>query len=430
MKFLLIRALLLGLLAVPCALPADAQPQDAGAARLQGLNVFLDCEQDGCDFDYLRTEIPFVNYVRNREDADVHVLVTTQPTGGGGAAYTVDFIGQQAFVGLDDTLSFAAPATATDAEVRAGLARVLQAGLLRYISRTPLLDRIRIRYDAPAGPQTAAQPLAPDDPWDFWVFEARLRGDGEGEERFQSIDLFGIVEASRTTAQWKLLGALYGSHATERYELEDRTERNVQEGFGGHLLVVKSLNRHWSAGARASGDHNTQSNYDLSAYVAPALEYNVFPYTQSTRKLFTFRYILGLTYFNYADTTLFNRLEQTLVRQSLQSELAVTQRWGTAAFTFEGTSFLYDPEKYSLRAGGELAMRLFRGFAVEVAADVRFLRDQINLEKGDASETDVLLQRRELATNWRYSFGFGISYTFGSKFNNIVNPRFSAGPFF
>ncbi|MEP6508918.1 MAG: hypothetical protein ABJC63_11885, partial [Gemmatimonadales bacterium] len=45
------------------------------------LRVFLDCHTSGCDFDYLRTEIPYVDYVRDRSDASLHVLVTTQSTG-------------------------------------------------------------------------------------------------------------------------------------------------------------------------------------------------------------------------------------------------------------------------------------------------------------------------------------------------------------
>ncbi len=44
--------------------------------------VFLDC--GACDFNYLRQEIQFVDYVRDRTDADVHVLATTQRTGGRG----------------------------------------------------------------------------------------------------------------------------------------------------------------------------------------------------------------------------------------------------------------------------------------------------------------------------------------------------------
>ena len=35
------------------------------------------------------------------------------------------------------------------------------------------------------------------------------------------------------------------------------------------------------------------------------------------------------------------------------------------------------------------------------------------------------LERQALATDSRHSFSFGFNYTFGSIFNNVVNPRFT-----
>ena len=67
--------------------------QTSGA---EALCVFLDCQ--GCDFDYLRTELPFVNYVRDRRDAQVHVLITREQTGGGGRAITIDFVGLEGWL--------------------------------------------------------------------------------------------------------------------------------------------------------------------------------------------------------------------------------------------------------------------------------------------------------------------------------------------
>ena len=37
---------------------------------------------------------------------------------------------------------------------------------------------------------------------------------------------------------------------------------------------------------------------------------------------------------------------------------------------------------------------------------------------------DVLLRRRALLTGFQYFTHFGVSYTFGSIYNNVVNPRF------
>ena len=68
------------------------------------LKVFVDCEE--CDFDFLRREIPFVHYVRDRRLAQVHILVTDQPTGSGGQEFRLQFIGQGTFAGQDGELRY------------------------------------------------------------------------------------------------------------------------------------------------------------------------------------------------------------------------------------------------------------------------------------------------------------------------------------
>ena len=98
------------LLGACVALSLSAGRAPAQAPANQGrLQVFLDCPVYLCDFDFLRTEITFVDYVRERSAADVHVLVTTQNTGGGGTEYGVTLVGQRRFAGSQDTLRYDAP---------------------------------------------------------------------------------------------------------------------------------------------------------------------------------------------------------------------------------------------------------------------------------------------------------------------------------
>src|SRR5512136_3185736 len=94
----------LALLVLPVVLAASPQSQAAQAnideLKKTALKVFLDC--DSCDLEYIKTEITFVNYVRDRNEAQVHILITTQSTGGGGREYTLSFSGQHEFRGVDD----------------------------------------------------------------------------------------------------------------------------------------------------------------------------------------------------------------------------------------------------------------------------------------------------------------------------------------
>ncbi len=52
------------------------------------------------------------------------------------------------------------------------------------------------------------------------------------------------------------------------------------------------------------------------------------------------------------------------------------------------------------------------------------IKDQIFLPKEGATDEEILVRRRALGTDYRYFMNVSLSYTFGSIFNNIVNPRF------
>ena len=104
----------------PGALPAKADTTQNSALR-----AFLDCDERGCDRDFLVTEMTWVNWMRDRLDADFHILVTAQETGSGGQRYAVVAIGQRSFAGRTDTLEFTAnPNDASDL-VRRQLLRVI-----------------------------------------------------------------------------------------------------------------------------------------------------------------------------------------------------------------------------------------------------------------------------------------------------------------
>ena len=63
---------------------------DARAGTL--LRVFAECNV--CEEDYLRQQLAFVNLVRDRMLADVHVLVTSLPSGGGGEQFSIELTGR------------------------------------------------------------------------------------------------------------------------------------------------------------------------------------------------------------------------------------------------------------------------------------------------------------------------------------------------
>ena len=100
------------------------------------------------------------------------------------------------------------------------------------------------------------------------------------------------------------------------------------------------------------------------------------------------------------------------------------QPWGTLDTRFEFSQYLHDAALYRLEVDGELSLRITRGLEVELDGSASRIRDQISLPRRDATPEEVLLRLRELRSGYDVRFSFGLSYRFGSLFNNIVNPRF------
>ncbi|MBE0592158.1 MAG: DUF481 domain-containing protein, partial [Gemmatimonadales bacterium] len=405
--------------------PPPPAPPDSGT-----IGVFLDCQTwVGCDLDHARREIPYVNWMRDRRDADVHVLVTAQETGGGGYETTLTFIGLRRFAEQADTLRHVSRNTDTDAEIREEVTRLLKLGLTRFLLRTGVAPRLDLAYRPPAeGAQLAASPAS--DPWNFWTFRIRAGGYFSGERQQSSRSLNGSVSANRTTDALKIELGLYGNASRGAFTLSDSSEYvSTSESYSADLLTVWSLGDHWSLGGTASADRSTYSNLDLGIFAGPAIEYDIFPYGESTRKKLTVMYSVELAYFNYEEITVTGRMSETRPRHRLQIGAQVQQPWGQIFGSVSGTQYLYDPSVHRIDTFAGFTFRIFRGLELNVFGSFARIKDQFGLPAEGLSDEEILLQRRALETDYRYSTNFSLSYRFGSKFANVVNPRMGGGSF-
>jgi hypothetical protein len=124
-------ACVLGLLPlVPTRASAQAAAPDSASAFVR---VYLDCQGQanfGCDQNFFRTEILFVDWVTDRDAADVHLLLTAQQAGGGGRQYAIAFLGLRRFLGDNVELGYGARADATQDDARRALADRFRLGLV------------------------------------------------------------------------------------------------------------------------------------------------------------------------------------------------------------------------------------------------------------------------------------------------------------
>ena len=398
----------------------SAQPAAVADMPEEAVRVFLDC--GACDENYIRTEVTFVNYVRDPAAADVHVLITTQGTGSGGVQYALKFIGLGRFKGVESSLVYSAPQTATPDERRRGLTSILKLGLVRYVADTPLAARLSLKFEG-TGKEAVVPPVR--DPWNFWVFRIGGNGGFEGEQSTSERRVSMNFNANRTTDAWKINLLGFANYRAQRFDLEDdETFTAVRRNYDGRALVVKSLTPHWSIGATGAVSASTFTNYDLRTRLGPGIEYNLFPYQESTRRILTLFYTVGVQTADYSEQTIFGRLSETLADHQFEASMGLRQPWGTANAAFEVAHYLNRSGKWRAGGFGALDVRLFRGFSVFLDGNVSRRRDQLSLRRGEATTEEILIRQRELATDYAYELGFGISYSFGSIFNNVVNPRF------
>lgn len=416
-------------LAAAAALAAPVAAQQATPTLDRPLRVFLDCNFH-CDRDYFIEQMPWVDFVRDRKDADVHVLGTRESTGAGGDAYTLEFIGRGAFDGMETSLTTTTSADATDSAERDALVNATSLGLAPYAAGTPAASGLSVAWEAPEGGMTEGPR---DDPWNAWVFELGMDGSLDGESSQRSKWLSAGANASRVTEDWKLG---FSSHTTlnhDEFEIDDSTKVvSRRERYGANALMVKSLSPHWSAGGALNWSRDNYANIATRVKVNPAIEYDVFPYSESTRRRLAVLYLIGPSFFDYEDQTIYEETRETVLQQMLVVEYEVTQPWGSASARALGSHYIakfgdgleWKDPKYYLSLNGGMEVRLLRGLSADLSGSVGLIRDQITLRAGDLSEEEILTQQRELATDYRYRLYFGLSYQFGSIYSAVVNPRF------
>jgi hypothetical protein len=392
---------------------------DTAVQRENALRIFIDCAR--CDMNYIREQIPYVNYVRDVKEAQLYILETRDITGSGGRLYTYVFQGQEEFEGQYDTLFYASRPDDTRDHQRIWRTQMLKMGLMRYVAKTPLYSEVLI------DPSERVEQQVVEDRWKNWVFELELEPEFEGEESYKELVLSSSVSAVKITHDWKFELDFDHRYTRTKYTYDDTLYTNEKSYRGLDLLFVKSLGGHWSAGLRSEVLSSTYSNAKLAWDFLPSVEYNLFPYSESTHRQLRFLYGIGSSYWNYNDSTIYDKIEELLWKQELEIAYEVQEKWGSINVSLRGSNYFHDFSKNRLELGGFISIRIIKGLSLRIWGGAARVNDQLSLVKGDASEAEILLQLQELETAYHLEGSLGLTYTFGSIYNNIVNPRFGNG---
>jgi len=353
----------------------------------------------------------------------VHLLASSRETGGGGREYALRFVGVGRFQGIDKDLRAVSITGDSEDLRRTSVLDTVTVGFLAYMA----IDGLPPGWDISVRPKSGGPGDAPParDPWNLWVFRLGGGGSFQAEESTRESEWRANASADRVTEAWKVSFGASIEESTERFDLDEdeplKVSRGSREVKG---FVARSLGPHWSVGLSSRVNASEFGNTRLSVTFAPAVEFSVFPYREYASRQLLVKYELGLQRAKYREVTLFDKLSETLWQHELSASFDQKQPWGEVDFGLAWRQYLHDLSKYRLEAQADVSFRITRGLSVTAEAQASRIRDQISLPRRDATQEEVLLRLRELQSGYQVQFSFGITYSFGSLFNNVVNPRF------
>jgi hypothetical protein len=181
-------------------------PNIASTQKIGGgaVSLHVNCDR-GCDMNYIRQEIQYVNHVRDLGLADVQAFITRIRAGNGGDVYELLFTGKKEFEGLNQSLVYETNPNQTWDEIRAGLLKRIEAGLLPYMLKAGFDEEVGIQVDYEVNTEEETS-VAATDPWNYWIFEVNGSGNFEKESQRERISVEFGIDANRITEEWKLRG--------------------------------------------------------------------------------------------------------------------------------------------------------------------------------------------------------------------------------
>lgn len=386
------------------------------------LKIYLDCNV--CDNTFIKQNLGNVQFVRDQGQGDVHLFFLTQNNGSGGRQYEIDFIGKNTFEAINYKVSFSTDTNMTSDDVRKRILEYIKLGLVRYWIEKGTLEGVSVSAPTPEVEEELNKTEVKD-PWNYWVFRVGANGWFNGQESNKSSNVNFNVSAKRVTEKNKFSFRIGFNENKNTFTFDGEDIVSINSGKNLNVSDVISISNHWSVGAFGNLGTSTFGNYDFYWSFQPAIEFNFFNYEESAKKQLILSYRNGLRYNDYIERSVYAKDDELLWQHSILLGGSIRQEWGNINGEASFDQFLHDTTLNALNFYLGANVRLFKGFNFNVGGNYSITRNQINLPAGNVSLEELLLQQQQLESGYNYWFNVGVSYSFGSIYNTIVNPRFN-----
>ena len=377
------------------------------------IKAYIDCR---CDETYLKQETSFLEYVRDQDLADIEIFIRDERNPTGSRSFEIKIDGNNEYEKISSSSVAVGYVNDTSSTLRDKLLNKLKLALV------PFLDLAN--YDLNINVDPSFKDLTVyDDKWKNWVFELSGSYNNDKEESRQTNRYEIEFEIDKLTEDWRIGAEIRRNESNRKFFSNDNTYKSNRKTTSLNGRVVRSITDHFSAGLFFGVFQNTYENIDLNRYIAPAIEYSFYPYKDVLSKEITLAYRIGTGKRNYIEKTIYGYEKQKLSSQTLSLNIRFRQKWGNISSYLNATQFLNDGTKKRFSLRSNLDIRIYEGLAVRFSGNINLIREQYSLAAGNTSIEDLLLQQREIATDYRTNFSIGLSYTFGSIYNSIINTR-------
>ena len=382
-------------------------------AQVAKIKAYIDCR---CDENYLKQQTSFLEYVRDQDLADIEIFVRDVWNPAGSRAFEIKIDGNNEYKELSSTTLAIGFANDTSSTLREKLLNKLKLALVPFLDKADYSLKLDIdsNFD---------KLIIDDEKWKNWVFELSGSYNSDREESRKTNRYDIEFEIDKLTPDWRIGIELERSESNRRYYSDDNVYTSNRKTTRIRGRVVRSISDHFSTGAFFGASQNTYENLDFSSYLSPAIEYSYFPYEDVLSKEITLAYRVGFGKRNYIEKTIYGFEKQNLTSQTLSMNIRFRQKWGNISTAINATQYLNDGSKKRFSFRSDLDFRIFEGLALRLSGNINLIREQYNLAAGSTSIEELLLQQRQIATDYETRFSIGLSYTFGSIYNSIINTR-------
>ena len=397
----------------------DSIPSDRLSDRLR---IFLEGDEiEDEDFDYLRNRIDFADFVNDPKVADVHIIIIKEQTGSGGYNYSVWFNGN-AFNDLNGyTLNTSVMPGETIHRYRELLGQTVVRGLMPFFNEVEDSKNYELRLKRDEN--KINNPSIINDKWKNWVFKLSLWGGYNYEDQIKGYNYITALKADKIIDKVKILNYIYLTKDIKTYQSDDGEieYRYIYNSFSN--AITYSLSDHWSIRSYISPYQNTYYNQEFTLSGNLAAEFNIFPWETSDKKILSMAYAVGFTSMNFYELTIRNKMSETLPVHKLNIRAKAVQPWGEINTTVVASQYLNDFSLYRLSISSVFSFRITKGLTFDFSVAVNGIHDEIYTSARKYSIEDIILGNIDLPSTIEVKSTVGLTYRFGSIYNNVVNNR-------